>query len=281
MKRNSYPTDVTDEQWKRVEPLLPAVKPGGRPRKTDLRQVLNAVLYLVRTGCQWRMLPHEYPPWKTVYNYYRAWIDGAVWEEILATLRIEAREQMGRDASPSVGAVDSQSVKTEHVGEETGYDAGKKVKGRKRHLAVDSLGFLLAVVVTAASVDDGVAAKELFGRVDSEAFPRLETIYGDAKYNNHELYGWMEDNVDYRLHIVRRPEDAKGFVLLPQRWVAERTIAWFNRSRRLSKDRERLIETSEAMVQISAIHNRSRVDLAGSRLGWLQSRSHGRSQATL
>lgn len=253
MERNPYPSDVTDEQWKLVEPLLPDAKPGGRPRKTNLRQVLDAIFYLNRSGCQWRMIPREFPPWRTVYNYYRDWIRLAVWPEVLAALRADARVGEGRDPDPSVGAVDSQSVKTDEGGEEVGDDAGKKIKGRKRHVFVDSMGFLLAVLVTAASVDDAQAAKELFRRAESEAFPRLQTAYADGKYHNRSLYEWMDQQGAYRLIVVRRPEGAKGFVLVPKRWVAERTLSWLNRNRRLSKDHERLIETSEAMVQVAAV----------------------------
>ena len=256
MKRKPYPSDVTDAQWTVFEPLLPRARTGGRPRKTDLREVVNALFYLNRTGCTWRALPHDFPPWKTVYNYFQDWTRAGIWPKILARLRQQARMVAGREPTPRVAVIDSQSVKSAEGGEQCGTDGGKKVHGRKRPIVVDTLGFVIAVVVAAANVDDGSAAQEVFAQVRGRDFPRLEIVYGDNKYHNYELYEWLSTHRrPYGLYIVRRPDDQDGFEPLPKRWVVERTFAWLGRYRRLSKDYEHTTTSSEAMVHIAAIHH--------------------------
>lgn len=253
--RKSYSTDLTDEQWQVLQPLLPAAKLGGRPRIVDMREVVNTLFYQNRTGCQWDLLPHDLLPKSTVYDYFCRWRDDGTWQKVLDALREAVRQQAGCHPAPSAGSIDSQTVKGTEVGGARGYDGNKKVNGRKRHIIVDTLGLLLAVVVTAAAADDGTTAPQVLAKLDAQMHPRLALLWADQKYHNQTLDRWLsQQQVGYKIEVVERPVGAKGFVLLHRRWVVERTFAWLGRYRRNSKDYERLTASSEATLKVSMIH---------------------------
>jgi putative transposase len=253
MRITSYPSDVTDAQWALIAHRLPPAPTRGRPRKTDMRDVVNAIFYISRTGCQWRYLPKDFPPKSTVWRYFKQWRDDGTLDRIHDALRTKVRTAEKPYSPRTTGSVDSQSVDTTSGGQERGRDNAKNVDGRKRHIVIDSMGLLLAVLVTAASVDDAQAAKTLFARLGGQPTSQIRRLYADNKYHNYSLYEWVEKNSDWELSIVRRPKGQTGWVKLPIRWTVERTFAWLGKCRRLSKDRERTVESSEAFVRISMI----------------------------
>jgi len=248
----SYASDVTDREWALISPLLPRAKPGGRPRVTCLRRVIDAIFYLLQTGCQWRMLPRDFPPRSTVYGYFRRWRDDGTWGRVHDALYRRCRDLEGREESPSAAIIDSQSVKTgAEARDMVGFDAGKRVKGRKRHIVTDTLGLLLRVEVHSAGVQDRDGAALVFDRL-TERFPFLERIFADAGYQGPRVAAAAPRPVE----IIRRSD--RGFVVQPMRWVVERTFAWACINRRLARDFERFASTVRTLFQIAMIKLMSR-----------------------
>jgi putative transposase len=253
--RETYPTDLSDAQWIHLQPYLPTPKAEGRPRTHSLRDVLDAIFYVLKSGCHWRLLPHDFPPWSTVYYHFRRFRSKGLWSFILKGLHAAERKRVGKDPQPTAAIMDSQSVKSvEESAQPSGYDAHKNLKGRKRHLLVDTLGLPLSVYVTSADVQDRVGARCLLAGL-KPFVPRLKKIWADGAYTGEKLARWCQEQGEWELQIVERSSsaDSEGFVVLPHRWIVERTLGWLMRTRRLSKDYERKVQSSESFMEVGMI----------------------------
>jgi putative transposase len=253
VERKAYSTDLTDEQWELIEPFMPAPCKRGRKREVGMREVMNAMLYISRTGCQWRNLPHDLPHKNTVWYYFARFKKAGTLPLIVDALRRDVRVEAGREAEPKTAAIDSQTVPTHHQGQDSGVDGGKNVKGRKRHIVVCSMGLLLAIAVTAANLNEGMQAPVVLGKLSERTTSRLDKVYADNKYHCSAVWEW-EKRPEVKYHIVVVKRQGKEFKKLPSRWVVERTYAWMGWNRRLSKEYERTTSSSEAWCQISMIH---------------------------
>lgn len=250
--RKRYPTDLTNQEWEILEPHIPPALTGGRPREQDMRKILDAIFYLTRSGCAWEMLPKDFPPKSTVFYYFTTWKKNGTWKIMNDALRERLRIAAGKNAQPTAAIIDSQSVKTSDRSLDRGFDAGKKINGRKRHLLVDTLGLVLIAVVHVGSIQDRDGAKLVLEKA-KVLFPSLKKVWADGGYAG-QLIGWAQEACGWILEIVKRPSDVVGFILLPRRWVVERTFGWLIKYRRFSRDYEHFSETGEAFIYVAMTH---------------------------